>query len=122
MDNDVPDSVAGMLRERGHSVELVRDLFPTDTPDPVIAQYADSRSAIVVTCDKHHKQGIQRRPDLNPQRYRYAGRINLESQTHARRRLEQFIETVEFEYSLAQTRQDKRCIIEITSTYMRIER
>lgn len=123
MDNDVPDSVADMLRERGHITERVRDLFPTDTPDPVIAAYADSRSAIVVTCDKDYKRWIQRQPDLNQQRYRRAGRINLECpQAQARRRLEQFMETVEFEYDLAQTRRDKRCIFEITSSYMRIER
>lgn len=47
IDENVPNSVAEFLAERGHDVRLVRDLFPAGIPDPVIATIGDRLSALV---------------------------------------------------------------------------
>jgi predicted nuclease of predicted toxin-antitoxin system len=49
IDENVPNSVAKFLADRGHDVRFVRDLLPAGTPDPVVAVVGDRLSAIVVT-------------------------------------------------------------------------
>jgi len=49
IDENVPESVTDFLRERGHRVDHVRDLYLAATPDPIIAAVADRMGAIVVT-------------------------------------------------------------------------
>jgi hypothetical protein len=108
---------------RGHRVDRVRDLFPTDIADIAIATWADNEGAIVVTCDKHYKAIIQRVPEGERQRFRNAGRISFDcKQTQARKRVEQFIDLIEAEYEQTQQHHDHRCIIEITSTLCLIVR
>jgi hypothetical protein len=51
------------------------------------------------------------------------GRISLDcSEAHARRRVEQLFESIEFEHALAQRQRDRRLIIEIAATSFRVVR
>lgn len=59
LDNNVPDSVARVLRERGHDVELVREIMAADAKDPVVAVAAIKAQRVLVSWDK----------DFNHQRF-----------------------------------------------------
>jgi predicted nuclease of predicted toxin-antitoxin system len=52
LDNNVPDSVARYLRERGHDVELVRDVMAADAKDPVVAVAAIKSNRVLVSWDR----------------------------------------------------------------------
>jgi predicted nuclease of predicted toxin-antitoxin system len=124
IDENVPDSVARFFAERGHDVHLVRDLFPSATPDPVIAKLGDELAAIVVTWNhKHFKTLASRVPSSESARFKRLGRISFRcNETHGRRRAEELIESIEFEYSLVQKRRDKRLIMEISETTFNVIR
>jgi predicted nuclease of predicted toxin-antitoxin system len=47
----VPDLVARVFRDRGHTVTFLRDIMPIDSPDPVVAAVGDMEGAILVSCD-----------------------------------------------------------------------
>lgn len=48
-DHNVPDSVANMLRGRGHDVVLLRDIMAVDTTDPVVAIAAiEDRRVLII--------------------------------------------------------------------------
>ncbi|MGI8857692.1 MAG: DUF5615 family PIN-like protein [Thermomicrobiales bacterium] len=123
VDENVPDSVSNFLRSRGHDVRLVRDLFPRGIPDPVIAARGNEFSAIVVTVDKDFESIVRRIPEGNRNRFRNLGRISLRcSEVRAKKRVEELIESIEFEFVQAQRRRDQRLIIEITETSFRVVR
>lgn len=52
IDQNVPDSIAQFLRERGHDVALVRDTLGRAAPDQLIELTAAREGLIVVTLDK----------------------------------------------------------------------
>lgn len=58
-DNNVPDSVAKYLQNRGHSVHRLRHHMADDSPDPVVATAALAVGRILVSQDK----------DFNHQRF-----------------------------------------------------
>ena len=60
LDQNVPDSVCGYLRGRGHSVLLLRHHIPDNSPDPVVGMTALQSERILVTWDR----------DFNAQRFR----------------------------------------------------
>lgn len=60
LDQNVPDSICGYLRRRGHSVLLLRHHIPDDSPDPVVGMTALQSGRILITCDR----------DFNAQRFR----------------------------------------------------
>ena len=114
-DECVQDSVGQFLQERGHEVVRARDVFAPKTPDPVIAKQADDDQAIVITNNsKDFKALISRLPGGRA-RYRHAGLITFEGceGPTAARRLEQLIESIEFEADLLTKHQDQRLIITI---------
>lgn len=51
LDHNVPASVAGVLRERGHICILLVDVLPTESTDPVVARVAEINDCILVTQD-----------------------------------------------------------------------
>lgn len=124
IDENVPDSVAVFFRERGHDVSLVRDLFPTRTPDQVIAVAGDKEHAIVVTWNhKDFKKLVTRIPIGERQRFRHLGRINFRcNEAHGRKRAEDLIDWIEFEYAQVLKQRDKRLMIEIGETSFRVIR
>lgn len=124
IDENVPDSVAEVFRRRGHDVTLVREVFPSGTPDPIIAARANESGAIVVTWNyQDFKPLSARRPRLNQNRFPRLSLITYEvREPQGVRRTEEFIELIEFEYSQCQLRPDKRLLIHIGEMYCRVER
>ncbi|MEA2641644.1 MAG: hypothetical protein QOF51_3038 [Chloroflexota bacterium] len=123
-DENVPDSVAEFFRERGHEVHLVRELFLGGTPDPVIARIGDEMGAIIVTWNhKDFKHLAARIPSGEAARLRNLGRISFRcNEAHGRRRAEELIDLIEFEYAQVQQRHDRRLMIEILESVFRVIR
>ena len=123
IDENVPDSVAVFLRERGHDVQLVRESFGQMTPDEFIAWAGDDLEAIVVTIDKDFRQIVKRVPVGGRRRFNSLGRISLRCrETRALARIREFIDDIEREHDRLQGRPDQRLIVEITESSYRIVR
>ena len=124
IDENVPNSVVEFFKERSHDVRLVRDLFPGGIPDPVIARVGDELGAIVVTWNHRDFKALASRiPKGNVQLFRRLGRVNFRChEARGRQRLEQLIESIEFEYAQVQKQRDRRLMIEIGETSFRIIR
>lgn len=124
IDENVPESVTRLLKDRGHDVRLVRELLPAGTPDPVIAVVGNDLGAIVVTWNhKDFKKLVARVPRATQASLRKLGRINFRChEARGRQRLEEMIEWVEFEYAQVQKKKDKRLMVEIGETYFRVIR
>lgn len=122
IDENVPESVTDFLRERGHVVRHVRDLFLPGTPDPIIATAGDRMGAIVVTWNhRDFKRLAARVPTGGQAALRHLGRINFRCpEAKGRMRVEQIIDVIEDEYERAQRRRDKRLLVEITMTTVRL--
>ncbi len=97
LDNNVPDSVAHFLRERGHDVELVREVMAADAKDPTVAVAAIEAQRVLISWDK----------DFNHQRFqqpRFAelSRIGMSCpEPDGATRMAQLIDVVEFTYARA---------------------
>jgi predicted nuclease of predicted toxin-antitoxin system len=124
IDENVPNSVAQFFRERGHDVRLVRELFLGGTPDPIIARLGDQMGAIIVTWNhKDFRRLAARIPTGASERFRRLGRINFRcNEAHGRRRAQELIEWIEFEYAQVQQRRDKRLMMEILENSFRVIR
>ncbi len=122
IDENVPDSLAAFLRDRGHTVYLSREVLAAGTKDPVIAKAGDLIAAVVVTFNhKHFKALVARAPTEERQRFRNLSRISLlcsAPQTLAR--MEKFIDAIEFHHQQALKQQDKRLIIELGDSFFRV--
>src|SRR5260221_5796704 len=59
-DNCVPDSVGIALADAGHEVIRLRDILPTNSPDPIVASVAELNEAILVSFDKDFKTLVPR--------------------------------------------------------------
>jgi predicted nuclease of predicted toxin-antitoxin system len=121
-DNCVPDSVGRALTEAGHEVILLRDILPTNSPDPLVASVAELNGAILVSFDKDFKT-LAPRIGIGQQRFRKLSRIAFRcGEPEAAKRLRVALGLIEFEWTAAQTASDKRVIIEIGPTYIRTVR
>ncbi|MGE5597176.1 MAG: DUF5615 family PIN-like protein [Hyphomicrobiales bacterium] len=117
IDENVPDSVASFLKDRGHHVELVRERFGQMTPDEFIAWVGDEQGAIVVTLDRDFRRLVERVPSGGKAKFRSLGRISLRcKEPRALARMREFIEDIEREHERAQLRPVRRMIVEITET------
>lgn len=112
IDENVPRSVAAVFQTRGHDIVLVKEALGEGTPDPAVATYADTINAIIITWNhKHFKRWVSRAT----QGRRQAGRISFKcEEVKGAQRAEQCMELIEAEYALAQSRKDKRVLIEIS--------
>ncbi|HTT80020.1 MAG TPA: DUF5615 family PIN-like protein [Stellaceae bacterium] len=118
-DNCVPDSVARILREAGHEVILLREILPTNSPDPLVASVAELNGAILISFDKDLR-ALAPRIGIGQRRFRRLSRIAFRcGEPEAARRLQLALPLVEFEWMMAQTASDKRMIVEIGPTYIR---
>ena len=121
VDQNVPDSVAQFLVERGHEVLLVREALGRSSPDQLIAQAAALQGIIVVTFDKDFRRFQRLLPE--GQRTAFAagaGVIHLaikESRGVARLRDE--IETIEL-YAARAEREGKHLRIRLTETTIQL--
>ena len=113
IDECVRRSVATVFSKRGHEVHFVTQELGQRTPDALVAGAADRSGLIMVTINYgHFKALLPRRPVNNQQQFRHAGLISFERCQDSRTdsRLEQTIESIEFEYSQALKRKDRRLL------------
>jgi predicted nuclease of predicted toxin-antitoxin system len=125
IDENVPRSVTDFFRERGHDVQLVTDLLAAGTPDPVVATAAEEISAIVVTWNhKDFKKLVSRIPStVKNRRLVKAGRITFRChEAKGRKRIEEEIASIEFEYQQSITRGDQRLMVEIGDSQLKFIR
>jgi predicted nuclease of predicted toxin-antitoxin system len=123
VDENVDIAVGEFLEQRGHHVLFVAQHFASGISDDMIAILGNVYSAVVVTHDKDFKALARRVPEGNRQRFRKLGRISLRCrEPQARRRIEDVIESIEFEYEQAQHRNDKRLIFDISTTTFTVTR
>jgi predicted nuclease of predicted toxin-antitoxin system len=98
-DQNVPDSVGQFLKQRGHDVVRLRDIMPTDSADPVVAEAAMQAGRVLVSWDK----------DFNHQRFmkpRFSALSRLAFsclETEAVARLKIHISLIEAEVRLIRT-------------------
>lgn len=52
LDHDVPQDLGGLLRRKGHAVEILREVLPIRTDDLVALHYAVERNQVVITCNR----------------------------------------------------------------------
>jgi hypothetical protein len=123
IDECVRRAVAHVFEQRKHLVSYVAKELGQSTPDQLVAEAADLSSLILVTVNyKHFKGLLSRRPKDNQQQFRHAGLISFERCSDAKTdtRIEQTIESIEFEYEQAQKRKDKRLIVGIFPDELRV--
>jgi predicted nuclease of predicted toxin-antitoxin system len=103
LDHNVPDSVAVVFREFGHTVYLVREILPTDSPDPLIAAVADRDGYILVSCDKDFDKIAPRIPIGSKTRFRKLNRISLDcSEAQAAKRVRATMRYIELAFTTTQ--------------------
>lgn len=123
LDHNVPDSVAEVFRNHSHTVALLRDIMPTDSPDPVVAAVADMDGAVLVSCDHDFNSIAPRILKGMRARFRRLSRITIScAEFHAARRIEEAMEFIELEYRTAQRRADKRMFLDIQRTGLKTNR
>ena len=52
LDHDVPERIADVLRQAGHSVVVLREVLPKETADELILVYAREQQLILMTCNR----------------------------------------------------------------------
>jgi len=116
LDNCVPDSVAGVFRDAGHEVLLLRENIPRDSPDQLVATISEAYGAVLVSFDKDFKF-LAPRIGLGRQRFRRLSRLAFRcGEPQAARRLAAALSLIEHEWQVAQTAPDKRMIVQISET------
>lgn len=117
------ESACRFLEERGHVVLRAKDKVPEGTPDPIVAKVAQDLESILLTDDADFKTIVARRPDGQKRRFRKLSRIHLNcGHSKILNRLSVAISLIEFEYEIAQSRPDKRMILELKPSLIRILR
>jgi hypothetical protein len=121
-DNCVPDSVGQALRDAGHEVICLRDILPTNSPDPIVASVAELNDAILVSFDKDFK-ALAPRIGVGQQRFRKLSRIAFRCREPiAARRIVTALSLIEHEWNVAQSSEDKRMIVHISETTIQTTR
>ncbi len=117
------ESACRFLEDRGHEVLRARDKVPEGTQDPIVAKVAQDLSAVLLTDDSDFKTIASRRQDGQKARFRKLSRVLLGCE-HSKvvNRLEATISLIEFEYELAQNKHDKRIILDVKPTMIRVLR
>ena len=120
IDHCVPDSVAGVLRDAGHEVILLRERIALDSPDPLVAAVSEMHGAVLVSLDSDFKRLAPRVPVGQRQRFRRLSRIGLRCKApQCALRMKVCLSLIAHEWALAQGSSDKRMIVDIGQSYVR---
>lgn len=124
IDENVPDLVTALYRERGHTILLVRDRFPPRTPDHIITDLADELRAVIVTWNhKHFRALISRKAPGGLYRYARLGLISYEiPEPQGVLRTRDYIDLIEHEHRHCHGRDNRRVVIHIGRTFCRLGR
>ena len=121
LDAGVSDSVRSVLRQRGHTVILHREILPEQTPDFVVAATALANDAILVAVDGDMRR-IVRRYGVR------AGGTKLDrlsllhlccKETQAAKRLDHAMTLVEHEWTISREKHARRMWVEIAEHHIR---
>lgn len=122
-DHNVAESICRLLEERGHEVIRLRDALPPDSPDPVVAKYAEQIDAILISHDRDFNRIAPRESRKVRARFRKLSRIHLQCDyPGANKRVAEAISLIEFEWKLAQERADKRIHIVVQKSGIKTNR
>lgn len=122
-DHCVTESVCRVLEKRGHTVIRLRDELPTDSPDPLVAKYAQQIEAILLSHDADFRKIAPRIPIGARGRFRKLSRVHLQCDyPGSENRMAAALSLIEFEWEIAQTRADKRIHIVIQKTGIKTNR
>ena len=122
-DHCVTESVCRFLEERGHEVVRLRDVLPTDSPDPLVANFAEQLEAILISHDGDFRKIAPRIPVGARMRFKKLSRIHLQCDyPGAEKRMAAAISLIEFEWDLAQGLSDKRIHINIQKSGIKTNR
>ena len=123
LDHNVPSSVAEVFRERGHDVQLVKDILPIDAADPLIAAVCQEDNLILVTGDRDFKVIASRIPRGARTRFRRLSRISLQcNEPQAAQRVSAAMTLIESEYEIALNSSDKRIFIVVQNAGIKTHR
>lgn len=123
LDQNVPDSVAEVFREHGHEVILLRDILPTDSPDPLVATVSENQGAVLVSHDGDFKYIAPRIPVGARTRFSKLSRIHLQCpEPQAAKRVREAMSLIEAEYDIAQSSPDSRMILGISKQVIKTHR
>ncbi len=123
LDNNVPDSVAEVFRRHGHSVTLLRDILPADSPDPVVAAFSEDKGFVLISADRDFRKIAPRIPRAAKARFQRLSRITIQCNPYQTvQRIEKAMSLIEAESRIAQDSQDKRMIITIGNAFIRTDR
>jgi predicted nuclease of predicted toxin-antitoxin system len=102
LDQNVANSVAAVFRDFGHTVHLVREILPSDSPDPLIAAVAELDSYVLVSHDRDFQAIAPRIPKGSRARFRKLSRISLEcNEAQAANRIRQTMSYIELAFANA---------------------
>ncbi|CDO35042.1 DUF5615 family PIN-like protein [Novosphingobium sp. KN65.2] len=122
-DHCVPESACKLLEGRGHTVIRLRDVLPTDTPDPIVAKAAQDSDAILLTHDGDFKAVAPRIPIGQRNRFRKLSKVHLAVEhVKSESRLGEAITLVEFEWVSAQKRRDRRVHVVVQPSVIKTHR
>ena len=111
-----------MLKAAGHEVILLRERLAADAPDPLVAAVSEMNEAVLISMDGDFDK-LAPRAGIGRRRFGRLSRIGIKcGEPQAASRLESVLSLVEHEWNGAQARADKRIIIEIGMTVIRIIR
>lgn len=128
VDEDTNDGqVVTTLKSLGHGVLRAPEVIGAGAPDRVVADYAESTGAIVLTRNwGDFWKILKRQPDRQEhRRYRRAGLLGSRCKNNLallRWRLEIFTPLLEFEFNEVQEKEDGRLIAEIWADRVLIHR
>lgn len=117
------ESACKYLESEGHAVTRLRDVLPTDTPDPIVAKVAQDSDCILLTHDGDFKKVAPRVPVGERNRFRKLSKVHLAcAPTQSSARLAAAMTLIEFEWRAAQNRADKRLHIVIQPSVIKTHR
>lgn len=123
LDQNVPNSVATVFKNRGHTVLYLRDIADPSAPDIVVAAISEIEEAVLVSADGDFRKIAPRVPDGQRRRFRKLSRITLGCNApQTAQRVSEAMSLIEFEYEIAQGRHDPRMIIVIGNSFLKTER
>ncbi|MBX9702440.1 MAG: DUF5615 family PIN-like protein [Acetobacteraceae bacterium] len=122
VDQCVPDSAGRMLQELGHDVVFLREKLAVDSPDLLVAAVAEGNDAILLSMDGDFRV-IARRHGVGRRAYRTLSLIKLSCrESRAAARLRDCISIIEHEWQRSQGESDRRLLMEIGDSMIRINR
>jgi predicted nuclease of predicted toxin-antitoxin system len=121
-DQNVPESVAAVLEANGHSVIRLRNVMPTDSPDPVVAAACEQAGLVLITHDNDFKS-MAKRMQISNRRFSKLSHIRLGCrETRSAARVEAALSLIEHEWLYAQEQRDGRLLLHIGDAVIRTNR